>query len=667
MDIKIKMCNSIEDGDIEIIENRLNIKYAINGTGKSTIAKAIQAVVEDKEKGTQNLGGLKPFKYRTDTETNNPEVQGLDSINSVAIFNEEYVNQYVFLEDEILKDSFSVFIHSQKYEDGMNEINELIKNIATTFNDNGDIDELLKDLEELSGTLGTAKSLSKASKFSKAFENGNKVEHIPIGLEDYKDFIKHDSNSKWLNWQMKGKDYLNISNCCPYCTSGDIEEKREKIQAIEDNYDAKVIEHLNAVINVIHRLKSYLIDETYVNIIEMSKSVDGLSTEQKSFMMEIREQIQVLTSKLKRIRSIGFSNLKEITLVTELINEYKINLSYISHLNTAGTAEKIDKINISLDEILVKAGQLQGKVNNQKRHIEETITLYNKEINDFLKYAGYNYQVSIEEDKTKNTYKMVLRHNEYIVNPIGNAKNHLSFGEKNAFALVLFMFDVIKSNPDLVILDDPISSFDKNKKFAIVEMLFRGDKSLKDKTVLMLTHDFDPVVDMVLHSRTIFQPLPSAKYLENVEGILTEKTVDIEDIKTFIEIAYENINDLDEQINQLIYLRRLYEVTNDKNLGYELLSNIFHKRHTPIMKNPEREMTQEEIDGGTELIKKYILDFDYASCIDKVLDNTVLVGLYNAASNNYEKLQIYRIINNGNNDNRVIRKFVNETFHDQLQ
>ena len=33
------------------------------------------------------------------------------------------------------------------------------------------------------------------------------------------------------------------------------------------------------------------------------------------------------------------------------------------------------------------------------------------------------------------------------------------------------------------------------------------------------------------------------------------------------------------------------------------------------------------------------------------------------STSNYEKLQLYRIINNGNHSNTVIRKFVNEVFH----
>jgi len=60
-----------------------------------------------------------------------------------------------------------------------------------------------------------------------------------------------------------------------------------------------------------------------------------------------------------------------------------------------------------------------------------------------------------------------------LLGKIDNAKDSLSFGERNAFALVLFMFDAIKENADLIILDDPISSFDKNKKYAIMNMLFK--------------------------------------------------------------------------------------------------------------------------------------------------------------------------------------------------
>lgn len=663
--INIKKCNSIENGQIELVKNSLNIKYAINGTGKSTISKAIQFAINDKNNSTNELLQLKPFKYRTDASTNNPEVTGIETIASVAIFNEEYVNQYVFQPNELLKNSFDIFINNEAYKNGMDEINDLIKDISKTFDENQDIEIMLNDLNELFQSFGTAKGLAKSSPFIKAVGKGNLIENIPQGLEVYSDFIKHDKNTIWLKWQMTGKDYLDISTCCPFCTSSSIEEKKETILLIEKNYDSKLIEHLNKVIKTVSKLSSYFTEDTYKKIIAISKNINGLQKEQETFLLEIREQINTLISKLSSIKSLGFKSLKDFDKVDIVIKDFKIDLNYISHLNTETTSEKITKINNSLDEILEKSGQLQGKVKLQKIRIEDTIKTYKKEINDFLKYAGYSYSVNIEEDVNSNSYKMQLIHNDFVESNIDNAKNHLSYGEKNAFALILFMFDTLKNNQQLIILDDPISSFDKNKKFAIIEMLFRGDKSFKNKTVLMLTHDFEPIVDIVLHHSDIFNVVkPNASFLENIEGELSEKIITKDDIKTFIEIVEENIASLDETINKLIYLRRLYEIKNNKGLEYQLLSNIFKKREIPIHKSENRDMTEEEINEASQKIREAINEsFQYNTCYLNMSNNNELIRLYEKATNNYEKLQIYRVLNNDNHDNRTIRKFINETFH----
>ncbi len=665
LNIQIKKCNSIEDGEIKLTENSLNIKYAINGTGKSTISKAIQFAINDKSNATNELLQLKPFKYRMDASTNNSEVNGIETIESVAIFNEEYVNQYVFQPNELLKNSFDIFINNEAYKKGMDEINDLIKDISKTFDENQDIEIMLNDLNELVQSFGTGKGFVKSSIFYKAVGKGNLIENIPLGLEVYKDFIKHDKNTTWLKWQMTGKEYLDISNCCPFCTSSSIEEKKDTIKAIGDNYDSKLIEHLNKVIHTVSKLSSYFTEDTYKKIIAISKNIDGLQKEQETFLLEIREQINTLISKLSSIRTLGFRSLKDFDKVDAVIKDFKIDLNYISHLNTETTSEKITKINDSLDEILEKSGQLQGKVKLQKIRIEDTIKTYTKEINDFLKYAGYSYSVNIEEDVHSNSYKMQLIHNDFVESNIDNAKNHLSYGEKNAFALILFMFDTLKNNQQLIILDDPISSFDKNKKFAIIEMLFRGENSFQNKTVLMLTHDFEPIVDIVLHHSDIFNVVkPNASFLENIEGELSEKTITKDDVKTFIEIVEENIASLDETINKLIYLRRLYEIKNNKGLEYQLLSNIFKKRETPKYKSENRNMTEEEIIEASQKIQEAISSesFQYNTCYLSMSNNNELIRLYEKSTNNYEKLQIYRVLNNDNHDNRTIRKFINETF-----
>lgn len=312
-----------------------------------------------------------------------------------------------------------------------------------------------------------------------------------------------------------------------------------------------------------------------------------------------------MRTKLYSIKELNFYKMKDVDKVIEIIGKYKIDLRYYPFLNTVSTSNKIDIINSSLDEILAKAGILQGEVNKQKKHIEDTIKTYNTDINNFLKYAGYNYQVDLIEEE--NNYKMKLRHNEHS-EIIDNVLLHLSFGERNAFALVLFMFEAVKNSPELVILDDPISSFDKNKKFAIINMLFRGNQSLRNKTVLMLTHDFGPIIDMIYNLPHKFSPPPYASFLENNDTILIEKEIKRSDIKTFLEITIENIESLDEDSNKMVYLRRLFEISNDKKSAYQLLSNLFHKREIPIYKSEgvERNMSSEEIQEATEQIQKWI-------------------------------------------------------------
>lgn len=468
MDIVVKNCNSIENGKISIDENRLNIKFAINGTGKSTIAKAIESFVSDRNGETTNsLTNLKPFKFRKNTDTNNPKIEGIDSLNKVAIFNETYIDKFVFLPDELLKNSFEIFIFDEKYKQGMNQINELIKDIGNTFKNNQDIEDLIIDLNELSTCFGNSKGLSKSSSFFKGIGKGNKIANIPEELAVYKDFIQHKDNVGWLKWQLNGSNYLEISNICPYCTSGVEDKKRETILSVSKEYDSKLIEHLNKVIGVVHRLKLYFTEDTYEKIITISRSVEGLKKEHESYLLVVRDEIQLLIEKLDDVKSLNFETLKDVDKVTEVISKYKIGLEFFNHLNSPTTSVKVSIINKSLESILIQAGGLQGKVNIQRKHIEKTIKENNQEINTFLKNAGYNYQVNIEEAENQK-YKIKLKHNDYIEGNVDNVRSHLSFGERNAFALVLFMFGAIKNNPSLVILDDPISSFDKNKKMQLL-------------------------------------------------------------------------------------------------------------------------------------------------------------------------------------------------------
>lgn len=370
---------------------------------------------------------------------------------------------------------------------------------------------------------------------------------------------------------------------------------------------------------------------------------------------------------LHGLKRMGFHSLKNAEKIADELKKYKIDLSYYSHLNSVLSNEKVYIINSTLDEVLEKAGKLQGEIAQQKKLIKATIEMYSTEINDFLYYAGYKYQVAIEEEENTTDYHLVLKHIDGS-EKIQTVDEHLSYGERNAFALVLFMYSVLKNNPDLVILDDPISSFDGNKKFAIINMLFMGKHSLKNRTVLLLTHEFNTVIDAIYNMPYNFNPAPKAAFLATKSGELIEKEIKKTDIKSFGEIAFANINSNMDSLNKLVYLRRLLDIQNKGGLSWQLLSNIFHKRQIPEYQYPDdtpnRDMTQIEIQEATDEIReKYISDFDYNVEFQKTQDMSVMKLLYQNSRSNYEKLQIYRIMFNENNSNSVIKKFVNEAFH----
>ncbi len=659
MKIRIANCNNISTGIVSLTEGLLNLKYAINGTGKSTIAKAIESAAKY---DAAALKELTPYSFIGDNEEGHqPSVTGVPEDVNIAVFNESYVNQYVFLDDELLKNSFEVFVKTENYEQKLAEINKLIANVRAIFEDNPDLESLLQDLNEFVSAFGnnTRTGIANNGALAKGLSKGNLIQNIPAGLEEFSVFLRDEQNSKWLKWQASGRDFMSLSDNCPFC-AGELFPRREKIERIKDEYDAKTIEHLSKILGLVDRLGYYFSEETNRSVRRITQSVQGLSDEQKHYLVEIKGEVDLLYKKLIQLKHLGFDSLKDIDRLADAIPGFKIDMSYFTHLNSEYTNKKVGIINASVDHLIGEVGRLQGAVNRQKQEIRTTVQRYNGEINDFLKNAGYSYTVSIDET-SDHSYKLMLKFGEGDDNTVSAVKKHLSYGERNAFALVLFMYQAIYMHANLIVLDDPISSFDKNKKFAILDMLFIRGGSLRGKTTLLLTHDFEPVIDAVYNHPSFFQGTPAATFVENKLGVLTEKTITADDIKSFIQLANENIDSAEHPVIKSIYLRRLTEVVNGKTMAWHLLSNLFHKRGTPTI--GQDRMSQEQIEEAMATILKYIPKFDYERILQSVLNRAEMIDLYRRSKSNYEKLQIYRLLYDATNENHVVRKFINETYH----
>lgn len=660
MRIQIKNCKNIDFADIGIVEGKVNIKYAMNGTGKSTIAKSIQAFVSD----PANVAELTPFKHRDKSVGTDqlPSLAGHEQIGSVALFNEEYMSQFTFKPDELLNNSFEVFVRTPDYDARMGQIDLLIREINVSFKSSEDIGRVVTDLGAFIDSFGKAKSgYSAAGALAKGIGGGNKIEHIPEGLDRYSDYLRSDKKLPWLSWQIKGTEYLGLSSNCPFCTN-DIEAARPTIEKVKVEFDAKSIEHLNSVLTSISNLEKYFSDETRTKVADLCKRPTALRKEEIAYLVELKGQIQLLREKLLDLREVSYFSLKDAEKVLDRLSALRIDLSYIGHLRSTETEAIVDKINQTLDVVIEKAGQLQGEINKQKQAIARTVSEFSAEINDFLSNAGYRYSVLFE--LVSDQYRLRLRHAEYDKS-LGKGDQFLSFGERNAFALVLFMYESISKNVDLIILDDPISSFDRNKKFALIDMLFMRERSLKNRTVLMLTHDFEPIVDMIYTLSRRFGGRVAADFISERSGTLTERSISKQDIKSFTDICNENVNQHSEPIVKLIHLRRLYEIVSDKGLPYQLTSSLFHKRTLPVrfVDGESIDLTQEEIANATAKIRERIADFDYNQLLVRVRDVAQVKQLYENASSNYEKLQLFRIATGEAMGDSVLRKYINETFH----
>jgi len=659
-EVVIENCNSIDIANIVVKKGCLNIKFGPNGLGKSTIAKAI--VNHARNDGT--LAELVPFKNRGKAGAAQPTVGGIGGIGSALVFDEAYVNLFAFQQDEVVKNSFDIFIKTPEYDTAMAEIEKLFDGIKKAFADRPEIEQTIKDLKDLSDAFGKPNkdgSIAKSSKVLKAFGSGNKIENIPDALMPFEMFVKSANPSKWIGWQIKGKEFLDLGDTCPYCaTALPNPEQKETALAVAKEYDATTIGHLNTLKEVIERLGMYFSAACQENLAKVTKAKTELTAPQKSFLSDLKNSIEALILQLDGLRNISFFSLRDVDEIDKKIPLLKIDLNMIDKLDSDQTRAVTDPINAQLDKLIEQVGNLKGQINKHKAKIKKTIEENQDSINGFLKSAGYKYSVRIISEP--DSYKMKLIHYD-LTDFVNSASTHLSYGEKNAFALVLFMHQVISENPDIVILDDPISSFDKNKKFAILHQLFRGKGSLRNRTTLMLTHDIEPAIDVVKSMAHKFQdPKPSASFLSCRQGEVKETPITRDDIRTFAKICKDVLTENIDDVIKSIYLRRHYEIMDDVGLEYNLLASLLHGREVPSLKAEDRDMSaQEKIDAESS-IKKLMPSFDYDTLVQEINDDVVMKAKFFGTDVGYEKIQLFRIIKGAHQDD-IISKFINESYH----
>ena len=629
---------------IEVEAGRLNVKYAINGTGKSTLARAIRRKVE----GGDGLKELLPYKYFNNADGHEPKVEIDNPLTKVCIFDEEYLEQYTFQEDELLKGSFDVLIKTRDYDEQMTKIKRIVKRVSDVFAADAELTALIEEFDAFIKGFGRARSgYSESGALAKGIARGNKIDNIPSGLEAYEPYLHGEKNYEWLEWCLDGMSYFGMSDACPFCTSS-LEPVKEKIDKVKASYDATVLKNFNKMVGVFRSLEKYFSQDTKNKVNEILGGAEAITPQQKGYLIAIRREAESLLGILSMLKTLSYATLRDEEDIAERLNAMKIDESLLVHFNSEEFKNKTTRLNQSLTQILEAVNELRAEIGRQKTLINRIVKKNKKAINDFLATGGYPYFVELEPQKDES-YKLKLRHTDLQNEDVPNAKVHLSFGERNALALALFMFSAIKENADMVVLDDPISSFDGNKKFAILDLLFlgRAEDCFKGRTVLMLTHDFAPIIDVVKTMRKHFHPEPTACFVGNANGHLFEKQILPADILCSIQIAQKNVSEATQSVLKLIHLRRLVELKGGTGSdAYNMLSSLLHKRPIPTYgaEDDSPAMLDEEKARATTEIEADLPGFSYDDEYAEVTDRAALAALYNSGISPYEKLQVFRLL-----------------------
>lgn len=230
-------------------------------------------------------------------------------------------------------------------------------------------------------------------------------------------------------------------------------------------------------------------------------------------------------------------------------------------------------------------------------------------------------------------------------------------------------------------LDDPISSFDSNKKYAIINRLFKtGEKgnSLYERTVLMLTHDFEPVIDYIQTNSGRQTPTSvCANYFENKDGHLQCTPIcKDDDLMSSVVLLKELASDADIDISARIgclrkFIEHQFKDPQEESDAYNILSSLIHGRTEPSFdKDGNDELSAEQIIVGTHYIKGFIPDFDYDAVLAQCAPQC-LMERYATETSAYIKMLILRAYTEQDaaarerlrRYNDVLRKYVDETYH----
>ncbi len=661
MDIKVKKAGNFDCALISVVPNKLNLKLGCNGLGKTTIGKAISAQLNNPDKLTE----LK--KYGSQII---PTVDIPDLIKTCMIFDKQYIDNCLYKND-VINNTYELVVKTPNYEQKKNEIEGKLNGIISLVSID-QIQQFITTVESFSTDISFTGNhdVDSRTKFGKGYKSGNFDQLITDLVEPYRKYILSDKVASWSKWFKEADSVIIDETECPFCLgelNAAFPQQRNQIKATFDN---TVVKNNITSKEILGKFTYYSTPMLKSELREIAALTTQIPNHKARLIESHLEILKNEKDKLNRLKSLSpiklLDNLKERTLKTYL-EQQKLNTSLFEEINENMFQLSVDiNTNIEqtikiIDDLIIGLGALNSVLSS---NIDKAL-IY---VNEFLTLSGIPYEIAVLPENN-TIFKTVLRpkrQSEVIV-----SSSSLSYGEFNAISLILFSIEANAKKPDLVILDDPVSSFDTNKKYAIFHHLFKSSRheNFCNKTVLLLTHDLVPVIDLVYIGRPS-RDLCVATYLVLNNNDIQELEISKDCLMNIVKS--EEANSKDSSINmvsRLVHLRKYLELTNKLNTPeYHLISSFLKHSEKPywrISDENNRDLTEVELREGQNSIRMFIKEFDYDVFIKNYSNNDVILQLY-LTSADISKIHLTRFYgakNGSSEENKILWKYIDESYH----
>lgn len=559
MKLSIEYYKNIRKLDIEFVQNKVNFIYGISGSGKSSICDAII----DKN----------PLDHLTfGANTSKQKIMIYPSINEedIDIFNDE--NKSLFLNDTNKDEMYQILFSNGNevenvYDLLMDELKEIngIKPYLTNYLNN--INKLKKEID--------LKSNAKKIDGTKNALTGLEIEMNSTDYIKNYNLIKLYGKDN-IEWVKEGISFNQYEmGKCPFC--------HRKLS----DYRKNIINRINEI-----PLKNYKLitsSNTYINVFKMQEP-DYTS---KRDVAKSKKELQKLLNTEIEVNEL-LNNLDNLNVV-DLFNEKLINSIKLSDI----LKEKLPEIVPIIENFNSNYNDIKNRVAKISIKTKDLISNNLKLLNKYIQLLGIPYKFYVP--KYNNSIKEInayLTHNDN--SKIEDNRKCLSYGEINIIALLLF---IVGSKKDYVIIDDPASSFDENRKAIIYSFIM---ELLKDKTCIVLSHNQsfakNAVIDQKINNKNNTNNIGCNYFISNVDNRLCVEQIKIEDFdKVYNHIKKYILNNTMSYFQKIINLRFLIEISRenrnkDDGCIYKYLSEIMHnKSKKKILKTIGKQYSEEDV------------------------------------------------------------------------